>query len=415
MNRSFPAGVFGAAAACGRLLGLSEAQMTWALGLAAAQPVGLREMFGSMTKSFHPGRAAQNGLTAALLAGQGFTADETALEGKDGFAQALARGVKWSEVTEGLGTRFEAALNTYKPFACGIVIHPSIDGCIQLREQVAVADVERIVLRVHPLVLELTGKKTPQTGLEGKFSVYHSCAVGLLYGRAGEAEYADVGGSFGATCTLLTHYLHAAGVVPDRALATALFYGVKSDTRDLGREVSENDVWAYSYLVGLCDMPIVSQIEHPRLPRSYFQVLMRAIRQAEVYDDVVVCDLGSVYVPDLVAETADRLVSAEKVRWAIVVGDYEDHIYVSIRVNDRRYSAGKLVREVVERYERGSAGGHGSMAGMRVPHPPSRKSAASRTRARRKLLRELALATGLSPAVKPEPFAGLENGGNGRN
>src|SRR6201996_2704267 len=94
-------GVFGSAAACGKILELNEQQMVWALGIAASQPVGLKVQFGSMTKSFHPGRAAQNGLTAALLAAQGFTADETALEGKDGFAQAVARGVKWEEVTAG--------------------------------------------------------------------------------------------------------------------------------------------------------------------------------------------------------------------------------------------------------------------------------------------------------------------------
>ncbi len=74
-------GVFGAAAACGRLLGLSEQQMLWALGLAATQPVGLREMFGTMTKSFHPGRAAQNGLTAALLAKENFTSSDAGIEG----------------------------------------------------------------------------------------------------------------------------------------------------------------------------------------------------------------------------------------------------------------------------------------------------------------------------------------------
>jgi 2-methylcitrate dehydratase PrpD len=74
-------GVFGAAAAAGKLLGLSEQQITWALGPAATQPVGLQEMFGTMTKSFHPGRAAQNGLTSALLAARNFTSSSQSLEG----------------------------------------------------------------------------------------------------------------------------------------------------------------------------------------------------------------------------------------------------------------------------------------------------------------------------------------------
>jgi len=98
----------------------------------------------------------------------------------------------WSEITRGLGDEFEISLNTYKPFACGIVIHPTIDAASQLRAQgVKPADVERVELKVHPLVLELTGKKEPQDGLQGKFSVYHGFALGLFFGRAGEAEYTD--------------------------------------------------------------------------------------------------------------------------------------------------------------------------------------------------------------------------------
>jgi 2-methylcitrate dehydratase PrpD len=186
-------GVFGAAVASGRLLNLTEQQMAWALGIAASQPVGLKVQFGSMTKSFHPGRAAQNGLTAALLAARGFTADETALEGRDGWAQALSRGANWREVTEGLGTRYEAAFNSYKPFACGIVTHPGIDAAIQLRNENnldprAIASVE---LYANPLVLSLTGKREPRTGLEGKFSIYHCIAAGLIFGAAGEKQFKD--------------------------------------------------------------------------------------------------------------------------------------------------------------------------------------------------------------------------------
>ena len=187
------AGVFGSAAACGRSLGLSEQQMVWALGLAATQPVGLREMFGTMTKSFHPGRAAQNGLTAALLASRGFTSTELGLEGKSGWANVLSTSRNYAEITGNLGRSYEISLNTYKPFACGIVIHPTIDACIQLRnEHRLTADaIERIDLRVHPLVLELTGKKTPATGLESKFSVYFAAALAIVAGSAGMRDFSD--------------------------------------------------------------------------------------------------------------------------------------------------------------------------------------------------------------------------------
>jgi 2-methylcitrate dehydratase PrpD len=187
------AGVFGAAAACGKLLGLSEQQMVWALGLAAAQPVGLREMFGSMTKSFHPGRAAQNGLTAAVLASKNFTSSDVALEGKSGWVHVVSTDAKWDEITGQLGTRFELLLNTYKPFACGIVLHPTIDACLQLRaaHRLTADQIERIDLAVHPLVLELTGKRTPQTGLEGKFSVYFAAAIAMVSGAAGPKQFSD--------------------------------------------------------------------------------------------------------------------------------------------------------------------------------------------------------------------------------
>ena len=186
-------GAFGAAAACGRLLGLSEQQMRWALGLAATQPVGLREMFGTMTKSFHPGRAAQNGLMAALLAKENFTSSDTGIEGRTGWAHVLSTSCDYDQITRGLGEHYEILLNTYKPFACGVVLHPVIDACLQLRalHQLTPDAIERIDLSVHPLVLELTGKRVPKTGLEGKFSVYFAAAVAIAAGAAGVKEFTD--------------------------------------------------------------------------------------------------------------------------------------------------------------------------------------------------------------------------------
>lgn len=186
-------GVFGSAAAIGRVLKLNEQQMAWALGLAASQPVGLKVQFGSDTKAFHPGRAAQNGMLAALLAQQGYTAAENAIEGFDGWGQAMSSRHNWAEITEGLGTRYELALNTYKPFACGIVAHPSIDAAIQLRAEgeLTPGQIKSVALKVHPLVLNLMGKTTPHTGLEGKFSIYHATAVALVTGRGGEQAFTD--------------------------------------------------------------------------------------------------------------------------------------------------------------------------------------------------------------------------------
>jgi 2-methylcitrate dehydratase PrpD len=186
-------GTMGAAAGCARLLGLNEAQTMMALGIAASQPVGLREQFGTMTKPLHPGASARAGLMSALMAKEGFTASKRAIEAPRGFAQVVSTKYDWTEITHELGRRFEISFNTYKPFACGIVIHPSIDACISLRDEHSLkpSDIESIELKAHSLVLELTGKKTPQDGLQGKFSVYHASAAGIIYGRAGEEEFSD--------------------------------------------------------------------------------------------------------------------------------------------------------------------------------------------------------------------------------
>jgi 2-methylcitrate dehydratase PrpD len=186
-------GAFGAAVAASKLLGLDETRMCHAIGLAATQPVGLREMFGSMTKSFHPGRAAQNGLLAALLAEKGYTSSLQGLEARRGWANVLSTKRDYAAITEGPGSHYEISRNSYKPFACGLVVHPVIDGCIQLRdENKLTADmIDRIDLGIHPIVLELTSNRTPRTGLEGKFSVYYAAAIGIVAGRAGEAQFSD--------------------------------------------------------------------------------------------------------------------------------------------------------------------------------------------------------------------------------
>ena len=185
-------GTLGAAAACARLLKLDAQQTAMALGIAASQPIGMREQFGTMTKPFHPGGAARAGLMSALLASQGFTASPKALEAPRGMMQTISTKNDWLEITAELGERFEISFNSYKPFACGIVIHPSIDACAQLRKQGVTPDqIDRIELKVHSLVLELTGKKEPQDGLQAKFSVYHGCAAGLTFGYAAEEEFSD--------------------------------------------------------------------------------------------------------------------------------------------------------------------------------------------------------------------------------
>lgn len=186
------AGVFGAAVAAGILLELDEEQMLYALGLAGTQAFGLREMFGTMTKPFHPGKAAQNGLFSALLAQKGFTSSKQVLEAKRGFANVLSPEHDLEQVNINWGSQWELLKNAFKAYACGIVLHPSIDACIALGKKVSdPAEVKQIEIMVNPYVLELTGKPTPKTGLEGKFSIYHTGAAAFLDGDAGVAQYTD--------------------------------------------------------------------------------------------------------------------------------------------------------------------------------------------------------------------------------
>ncbi len=184
-------GAFGAAAACGKALQFDSHKMQMALGIVATEAAGVKVEFGSMAKSLNMGRAAENGMLAAILAAQGFTGAKDALEGNDGYVQAASLQHNYEPITSGLGIPFEISRNTYKPFACGIVIHPAIDAALQLRREYRLhpEQIRSIVLRTNPMVLQLTGKQDPQDGLEGKFSIYHSVAVALVRGYAGPAEY----------------------------------------------------------------------------------------------------------------------------------------------------------------------------------------------------------------------------------
>jgi 2-methylcitrate dehydratase PrpD len=144
------------------------------------------------------------------MAQGGYTSSEKTLEAKRGWANVVGSSKadilqsldKWvggegefGLVNNGVG-RWEILRNSFKPFPCGIVIHPVIDACAQLHGEIKkntldVHNIKSVIAKVHPLVLELTGKKTPKDGLEAKFSVYHSGACGILFGKATPAEYED--------------------------------------------------------------------------------------------------------------------------------------------------------------------------------------------------------------------------------
>jgi 2-methylcitrate dehydratase PrpD len=186
-------GPFGAAAASGRLLGLDSGTMARAFGLAGTQASGLRETFGTMTKAFHPGRAAQSGLLAARLASRGFTCTTSMLEGEHGFAAAFAPGARepLAYASESLNSRWELLGTALKPYACGILAHAMVDGMRMLRDRLGPI-AERVVSvkgRVNPLAITLESNSQPKSGLESRLSFQHAMAVAFIDGAAYPSQF----------------------------------------------------------------------------------------------------------------------------------------------------------------------------------------------------------------------------------
>lgn len=174
-------GGIGAAIAVGRIVGLNEQQMVWAIGIAAMRAAGPRETHGTMAKNLVPAWAAQAGMQAALLAQRGFTTSETPIEGPRGLGYLYAEQTHWPALVDGLGEHWEMLQNTYKPYPCGIVIHPALTGAMEIAEahRPDPDAIDRVDLTVHPMCLRLTGRRNPGNAVEGTFSVYHWVAVAL--------------------------------------------------------------------------------------------------------------------------------------------------------------------------------------------------------------------------------------------
>ena len=187
------AGPIGAAAGVARLLGLTEQQTTMALGLAAASSAGFRQTHGSMCTSLLPGHGARSGYWAALLAEQGVTASDHTLEGANGFAQMFAPSAHLPHATDRLGEHWEMLSNVAKPYPCGIVIHPIIDGCLDIAGTPGfdAAQIASIKLGVHPLCLRLTDRPNPPGNQLAQVSLQHWTAAVLVRGAAGIPEGAD--------------------------------------------------------------------------------------------------------------------------------------------------------------------------------------------------------------------------------
>jgi 2-methylcitrate dehydratase PrpD len=227
-------GSIAAGVAAGRLLGLDAKHLTYAMAIAATQSAGMQQNRGTMCKSFHAGKAASSGALAALLAERGFDGSLEIIEGTRGYCRIYSDAAAPDELVDELGIRWEIERNGHKPYACGVVQHPAIDAVIAIRSQAGIdpTRIEAIELRVNPLAISVTGVETPDTGLQSKFSVYHSAAVAWIDGAARILQYTDERASDPAVVELRQRIKVTtdASLRSDQAEAVAIVDGVRHRT-----------------------------------------------------------------------------------------------------------------------------------------------------------------------------------------
>jgi nanoRNase/pAp phosphatase (c-di-AMP/oligoRNAs hydrolase) len=178
-------------------------------------------------------------------------------------------------------------------------------------------------------------------------------------------RFSEIDETAGSTCTLLAEMMVENNIPIRQEVATALVYGMKAETQDLGREARDRDVAVYTALYPLANKRLLSRIISERVPRAYFDRFASALRKARVHGTVVVSDLGEIPEPDMVPEMADFLLRLRDARWSCVLGSVGPRLHVSVRAADASMGAARLLQRVLRKD--GSSGGHGTMAGGQVP------------------------------------------------
>ncbi|HLG20529.1 MAG TPA: DHHA1 domain-containing protein [Bdellovibrionota bacterium] len=182
-----------------------------------------------------------------------------------------------------------------------------------------------------------------------------------------KVPFADVREGYGATASILAEYLFKLGIQIDRNLATALLYGIKSETQDLGREAYQIDTECYMKLFPLANKKLLGKIVNSRVPQSYYSWIQDAIENAQIVGNALVTRLGEVDTPDIIPEVADLMLRMQGMVWAFCVGQYKDAVVLSMRTTNIRKNAGSLMKRLVR--GKGSGGGHGLIAGGKIDVP----------------------------------------------
>lgn len=178
----------------------------------------------------------------------------------------------------------------------------------------------------------------------------------------------DVRADYGVTATILYEYLLAQNITISTKLATALFYAIKSETQDLGREANEPDRDAYLHLFPVANKRLLYEITYPRLPVEHFRTLHNGVENATIYGKLLVVNLQAIRFPEVVAEMADYLIRMEGIETVLSMGLYNDEVILSIRTTSTIINAGEIIKRLVA--GRGSGGGHGMMAGGKLAIMP---------------------------------------------
>jgi len=178
-------------------------------------------------------------------------------------------------------------------------------------------------------------------------------------------ELTDIRSGYGATSTILVEYLIEAGITPETPLATALLYGVRSDTQDFGRESSRADIDAIEFLYPFANNRMIGEIQRGKVPRVYYQMLADALRNARAQGPAIITELGDVDNPDMIAEVADLLLREDETTWTMCTGYWNNKMVISLRTSEENNLAGKVVRHMVAR--KGTGGGHQTYAGGQIP------------------------------------------------
>lgn len=213
--------------------------------------------------------------------------------------------------------------------------------------------------------------------------------------------FSDVRSRYGATSSMLHEYLVTAGIEIPTKLATALLYGIRSDTQDLGRDSTRADVEAFLALYPAANPRALGRIVSAPLPRMYFADLRRALDSAVLYGERLVSHLGLVENQEIVAETADLLLRAEGVTWVLCSGSLDSYLHLSLRTLDEAGHAGQVASKLAGRHGRG--GGHRSLAGAQIPLDDARGSRRDPEKLLRRLVTRFLKLTGPN-STRSEPL-----------